>query len=85
MIISVDDKKEKDEEEKDEETTTWKSCCFLIDKAFFQYTVKMSVIVGLMIFSGYNLMRTDIDCPEKNYYVGLITLLFGVLVPNPKM
>lgn len=83
MIISVDDDKKQIEEEK--ETKPWKSCCFLIDKAFFQYITKMFVIIGLMIYAGFNLMRTDIECPEKNYYVGLITLLFGVLVPNPKM
>lgn len=85
MIVSIPDDNENENNKNENDTTVWKSFCFLIDKSFCQYIVKICIIISLMIYSAYNLMRDDLDCPQKNYYSSILSLLFGVIIPNPRI
>jgi hypothetical protein len=62
---------------------TWKSGCLTMDKRAVMYFSQLSVIVGIMGFSIYQLVNIP-DCQGQQSYMGLLTLLIGLLLPNPK-
>ena len=62
---------------------TWNSCCLTMDRRAVQFFTQIFVISGVMIFSVIQLYRLD-TCEGQQAYLGLLTLLIGILVPNPK-
>jgi hypothetical protein len=69
-------------EEKKEENT-WRSCCFVSDKRAIQYFSQLFIIAGVMAFSIVQMARLD-SC-DSQPYLGLLTLLIGLIIPNPKI
>jgi hypothetical protein len=64
--------------------TTWKSCCLILDKNFTQYITQMMIISLIIIFCITQLIRLD-DCNNQRAYVGLLTFILGILLPQPKI
>jgi hypothetical protein len=62
---------------------TWESCCLKTDKRAVVYFTQMIVICGIMGFSISQLIRIN-SCEGQQAYMGLLTLLIGLLMPNPK-
>ena len=68
-------------EEKEQENT-WRSCCYDLNKNAVQYFTTISIIVGIMVFCIYKL-STNESCENQTAYMGLLTLLLGILSPSP--
>ena len=62
---------------------TWTSCCLTIDRRAATYFTQMFIIIMVMVFAIIQLVRLD-DCNSQQAYLGLLTLLLGILVPSPK-
>jgi hypothetical protein len=62
---------------------TWESACFKVDRRAIQYLTQILIILGTMSFSIAQLIRLD-DCESQGAYLGLLTMLIGLLLPNPK-
>lgn len=62
---------------------TWKSCCMEMDRRAVQYFTQIVIICSCMGFSIYQLLEND-SCEAQQSYIGLLTLLIGILLPNPK-
>ena len=61
----------------------WKSCCGLeLDKNAIQYFTTIGIITGIMGFAIYKL-STNESCESQTAYMGLLTLLLGILSPSP--
>lgn len=71
-----------DMEEK-EEDHTWKSCCIELDRRAVQYFSQLFICVGIMTFCLVQLVRLD-SCDDQQSYLGLLTLLIGIMIPSPK-
>tara|TARA_R110000868_G_scaffold78486_1_gene223959 strand:- start:71 stop:397 length:327 start_codon:yes stop_codon:yes gene_type:complete len=69
--------------EDDKYADTWKSCCILLDRRAVQYFTQIIVIGGTMGFCISKLYFNE-SCEAQKTYLGLLTLLLGVLIPNPK-
>ena len=69
--------------EDDKYKDTWKSCCMVLDRRAVQYFTQIIIIGGTMAFSITQLYRND-TCEGQQAYLGLLTLLIGILIPNPK-
>ena len=63
---------------------TWKSMCLEMDKRAVQYFTQMLIIAGIMGFCIHK-VGTDSSCVAQQSYTGLLTLLIGIVVPNPKL
>lgn len=62
---------------------TWKSCCLgTTDKRLVTFSTQISIIVGMMLFSIYQLVVND-TCEHQQAYIGLLTLLLGLIIPSP--
>ena len=61
---------------------TLRSCCYDLDKNAVQYFTTIFIISGIMIFCIYKL-TTDESCGAQTAYMGLLTLLLGILAPSP--
>ena len=61
----------------------WKSGCLLLDRRAVQFFTQITIIVLVMGFSIVQLVRLE-DCNSQKTYVGLLTLLIGLVIPNPK-
>ena len=69
-------------EEKEQENT-WKSCCGLsAHSAPVQYFTTIFIISGIMAFCIYKLC-INLTCESQTAYMGLLTLLLGILAPSP--
>lgn len=68
-------------DEKDAETT-WRSGCLIVNKNAVQYFTTITIIVGIMIFCIFKLI-TDDTCVAQQAYMGLLTLLLGLVAPSP--
>ncbi len=67
----------------EKETNQWSSCCCKsTDKRLLQYIVQISVIGSGLLFSGVQLVLVK-DCPDQQAYLGLFTMLIGLLIPTP--
>ena len=64
--------------------TTWKSCCLVLDKHFTQYITQMMILLLIIIFCIVQLTLKD-DCNNQRAYVGLLTFIVGILMPQPKI
>tara|TARA_R110000764_G_scaffold17132_1_gene47159 strand:- start:1056 stop:1439 length:384 start_codon:yes stop_codon:yes gene_type:complete len=69
--------------EDDRYKDTWKSCCMVLDRRAVQYFTQIAIIGGTMGFSIAQLYRNE-TCEGQQAYLGLLTLLIGILIPNPK-
>ena len=64
---------------------TWKSCLGCeTDRRAVQYFTQIVIISFVMVFCVYQLTVND-DCPNQQTYTGLLTLLLGLLIPNPSI
>ena len=68
--------------ENKEQENTWRSCCYDLNKNAVQYFTTISIIVGIMVFCIYKL-STNESCENQTAYMGLLTLLLGILSPSP--
>jgi hypothetical protein len=62
---------------------TWKSCCMVLDRRAVMYFTQIVIIGGTMSFCISQLYR-DGTCETHQTYLGLLTMLIGILIPNPK-
>tara|TARA_R110000822_G_scaffold252534_1_gene379183 strand:+ start:2846 stop:3184 length:339 start_codon:yes stop_codon:yes gene_type:complete len=62
---------------------TWKSCCIVLDRRAVQYFTQIVIMASCMGFSILQLSRLH-DCTSQQTYIGLLTLLIGIMLPNPK-
>ena len=62
--------------------TMWRSAWVLMDKNAVQYFTTIGIITGIMGFSIYKL-STNESCESQTAYMGLLTLLLGILSPSP--
>ena len=62
--------------------TVWRSMCLTMDKNAVQYFTTIGIITGIMGFSIYKL-STNESCESQTAYMGLLTLLLGILSPSP--
>jgi len=68
-----------------EEThTTWQSCCLTLDREFTLFITKYLLMVGLIIFFGYNLSQVT-ECNDKNLWQSLLLLVIGIALPSPSL
>jgi len=67
----------------DKYKNTWKSCCLVLDKRAVQYFTQIGIIGSVMAFSVVQLY-TRSDQASQQSYMGLLTMMCGVLIPNPK-
>lgn len=67
------------------ETYMWHSCCGNdVDRRVVQY-ITMSVMIAIVLgFCIFQLAVKD-DCNSQQTYLGLMTFLFGLMLPNPKI
>ena len=68
-------------EEKEQENT-WKSCCYDLNKNAVMYFTTIFIITGIMAFCIYKL-SINLTCESQTVYMGLLTLLLGILAPSP--
>lgn len=61
----------------------WESLCLKMDRRAVQYFCQIIIIASTMIFASYQLVALP-DCDAQQAYLGLLTLLIGLLLPNPK-
>jgi hypothetical protein len=63
---------------------TWQSCCLTLDKRATQYFSQLTIIVLILLFCIYQLLTLQ-DCEPQQAYLGLLTLLIGLVIPTPQM
>lgn len=63
---------------------TYKSCCITSDKRALAFFSQFTISIMIMLFSFYKLINSD-RCEDTQVYIGLITMIIGVYLPNPKM
>ena len=69
--------------ENNEQEKTWKSCCGLqAHSEPIQYFTTIAIISGIMVFCIYKL-NTNESCESTTAYMGLLTLLLGLVSPSP--
>ena len=68
--------------EQKQQENTWRSCCYDLNKNAVQYFTTVSIIVGIMVFCIYKLSANE-SCENQTAYMGLLTLLLGILAPSP--
>jgi hypothetical protein len=69
--------------ENDKYKDTWVSCCMVLDRRAVMYFTQIVIIGGIMLFSIAQLYRNE-TCEAQQAYLGLLTMLIGILIPNPK-
>jgi hypothetical protein len=69
--------------EDDKYKDTWKSCCIILDRRAVMYFTQIAIMAGTMVFSIAQLYRNE-TCEAQQAYLGLLTMLIGILIPNPK-
>ena len=71
------------EAEDQKKKNTWNSCCIVADRRAIQYFTQIVIIAAVMLFTIYQLRTID-TCESQSVYIGLLTMLIGVLIPQPK-
>ena len=74
-VIKIEDEHIKNE-------NTWKSCCLTADKRFVVFITQFSISIIILSFSMYKLLTAS-TCDETQVYIGLITMIIGVYMPQP--
>ena len=82
MITPTDERVITPEEKKD--NPTWKSCCFTIDRGFCQFICQYIFILIIITVCIYQLVTLK-DCVHQQAYIGLLTLIIGIILPSPKI
>lgn len=62
---------------------TWESCCIKLDRRAVQYFTQIFIMTGIMAFSVGMLFKNE-TCEAQQAYLGLLTLMVGLIIPNPK-
>ena len=62
----------------------WRSCCLTADKNVVIFGSQMGVLTGLLIFSAAMLATAE-SCEASNMYLSLLTMVLGILMPNPRL
>lgn len=63
---------------------TYRSCCLVVDRRALQFFSQFTICVGVLLFSMYKLINSN-ECEETQLYVGMITMIVGIYIPQPKM
>ena len=73
----------REEHELDEE---WECCMFKkkTDSRLIKYLFQMCLIIAIMIMCVIKLMTTT-NCTEQNTFVGILTMMVGIILPSPSM
>jgi hypothetical protein len=64
---------------------TWSSCCLKTDRRAVIYFSQLSISCSAMALCMYQLIKYPDDCNHNNLYIGLLTFLLGVYLPQPKI
>lgn len=63
---------------------TWESCCIKLDKRATLFFSQLSISLLVIVFSLYQLLHSS-TCEKDQLYSGILTLILGVYLPQPKM
>ena len=63
---------------------TWDSCCLKMDHRAVQYFSTLSVCSSVITFCIYQLIHSE-SCERDTLYSSLLTLVLGLIIPNPKI
>jgi hypothetical protein len=58
---------------------SWTSCCFTINRPFFQYIIQSSLLIGVTTFSCVMLATNQ---EPSSLYVSLLSSSIGLLIPT---
>ena len=72
------------ENELQKNNNTWKSCCLTMDKRFVIFISQFSISIIILGFSMYQLLTAN-TCDETQVYIGLISTIIGIYMPQPKI
>jgi hypothetical protein len=72
------------ETELQKNNNTWKSCCLTVDKRFVIFISQFSISLSVLGFSLYRLLTVS-TCDETQIYIGLISTIIGIYMPQPKL
>ena len=64
--------------------TAWQSLCLTCDREASVYFSIFFVVLVVISFCFYQLIHLT-ECESQNTYVGILTLMLGVLLPQPRM
>ena len=64
---------------------TWTSCCLKTDKRAIIYFSQLSISCSAIALCMFQLIKYPDDCNNNNLYIGLLTFLLGVYLPQPKI
>ena len=63
----------------------WRSCCGMkLDKRVVLFFSQFLIAMMIISFSLYQLNKSN-DCNHNQLYLGLLTLIIGIFLPNPKV
>jgi hypothetical protein len=63
---------------------TWRSGCLIMDRRAAIYFTQLFISLIVICFCLYMLLNHPEDCNKESTYIGLLTLVIGVHLPNPK-
>jgi hypothetical protein len=63
---------------------SWVSCCFKTDRRAVIYFSQFGLSISVVIMCIYQLLTKD-DCNSNQLFLGLLTLILGVYLPQPKI
>ena len=72
------------EREKSKTENIWRSLCLDCDKRAVQYFSQLFFIGCIMLFCIFKL-EFDRSAESQEAYTALLTLLIGIVIPNPKL
>ena len=69
--------------DENEAVSSWSSCCFNIDPHAAIFFSQLSISIGCIGFSIYQLIKLE-DCNSQQAYMALLLMILGVWLPSPK-
>ena len=82
-INTVPSLEETEETTPNEVENSWRSCCFSVDKNATVFISQLSVCILVISFCMYQLLHSK-SCEKDSLYSGLLTLILGIIIPNPR-
>lgn len=67
-----------------ETNVRWKSCCFYADRDAIVYFSQIFILFSFLSFCCLQLVRIP-TCESQQLYSSLVTLVLGILCPNPRI
>jgi hypothetical protein len=64
---------------------TWRSCCLLVDRRALLFFSQLGISISVMGLCIFQLITHHDDCDSNQLYSGLLTMLIGIHLPQPKM